>query len=693
MSSTTKGFLYSVASNLLSILCFVIIAFPAGAQPVSIEIQPSERHQVIDGFGAFQGGEAVNQQWWQDLYYDDLGASIFRVDLTPRFVSPYSDFHYYSPWFMGSGTDHILNLEDPGNPNGPEGNRVRTYTGPRDYSRSFGGYNAPIAVMGPDIDANVQYFTYSDNGAIAAGLAKREALGDFKLIGSFWSPAPWVKVSSGNNYSQNWWPGPVQGTPWPFIWGGNFAGGRLDVSGTPLAVFDDSELGGSGPSSSLTQHARSTAAYVRGFQQAHNVRFYAISIQNELNFEQFYNSATYPLSSQYLTAVRAVRTEFDKYEDLRDIRIMGPEDLLGGDPYGMWQYGGGANVTHKNLQYLQNVAADPEADAAVDFFCIHGYDGDGVSSGGADAQLWNWWADGWNTSPAPGIPGNVKGYTAYDKKSWMTETSGEEAPWLFPDNGFPNNGGWSIALKIHQALTTGRQSAWIYWTFAEQDDNGNVTREALTTRDLGAGSPKYVAAKHFFRHIRPNARRIGAAVSGNASLKASAYIHDEQGSLSIVLVNTSPNTVTASVMLPQNLGAAGFDAYTSSENNFWQPSTADVQNGSAEISVPGYGVVTLTTAGLTTNLEAVEPAAFRLQHFPNPFREQMTIRYILPHSEYVRLSISDLSGKTVSVLVDEKQQAGTKEAVFKAGNLPPGAYFFHLKVGRQTVVQKLTLNR
>lgn len=44
---------------------------------------------------------------------------------------------------------------------------------------------------------------------------------------------------------------------------------------------------------------------------------------------------------------------------------MGPEDLLGGDSYGMWEYGG---PVHKNLQYLKNIAADPEALKALDFY-------------------------------------------------------------------------------------------------------------------------------------------------------------------------------------------------------------------------------------------------------------------------------------------------------------------------------------
>ncbi len=103
-------------------------------------------------------------------------------------------------------------------------------------------------------------------------------------------------------------------TPWPFIWGGNFAGGELDISGTPRAEFDDSSLGGTGPTSALTQFARCTAAYLRGFQNAYNVRFYAISIQNELNFEEFYNSCTYPISSNYIIALKAVRAELDNIQ-------------------------------------------------------------------------------------------------------------------------------------------------------------------------------------------------------------------------------------------------------------------------------------------------------------------------------------------------------------------------------------------
>ena len=122
------------------------------------------------------------------------------------------------------------------------------------------------------------------------------------------------------------------------------------------------------------------------------------------------------------------------------------------------------------------------------------------------------WARGWSHPPAQGLPQAVKGFTDFNKKSWMTETSGESTRWLDPapvvstaissanstvlaglfkrsGRNFPSQGGWSIALKIHQALTTGQQSAWLYWTFADPTGKG-VDAFHLTDSILLDKSPK-----------------------------------------------------------------------------------------------------------------------------------------------------------------------------------------------------------
>lgn len=559
-------------------------------QTIHPDTSASGRAQRIDGFGTCLSGTEGQSSWWQSLYFDDLAASMLRMDIVPHFRSPYSDFTYNSPWYH----------DNPPLP-GPDGNNVRTYTNATDYTRQFAGRSAEIAVMGPDIDQNVLYFNYDDDGPKTAGLVaqvgnqKKAALGDFKLFASMWSPAPWLKLASGNTINGQSGIYPTNGTAWPFIWGGNFSGGVLDTSGTPRAEFDDSSRGGTGPTSAITQFARGLAAYLRGFQQKYGVSFYAISVQNELNFETFYNSCSYPLSAGYITALKAARAELDRYDDLKSIRIMGPEDLLGGDGYGMWQYGGGANVTHKNLQYLANIGSDAAALAAVDHFCIHGYAPDGVSAAGSNPTQWDWWANGWTASPAAGLPATAKGFLAYGKTSWMTETSGEDPAWLAPASGFPGQGAFSIAVKIHQALTTGMESAWAYWQLT---DGSPVKGETLTDATAVDGSAKYVAVKHFFRYVRPGAVRASVTVTGADPLLASAYVHDANGTLTLVVVNTSASDIGAAVEVPSApSGITSFQAFTSKDGALWNPSTVPVSNARANVTVPGYGVVTLYGKG------------------------------------------------------------------------------------------------
>jgi O-glycosyl hydrolase len=576
----------SQSMNLAAAATLLLAAFARAqvAPTVTIDTSPAGQGQVIDGFGTCLSGSEAVQTWWQNLYYGDLQASMLRIPLTPVFNSPYSDNDYNCP---GYGVP------------GPDGNYVRTYTNATTYTNKFSGLQAQIAVMGPNIDSNIAYFDFTASGsdpqvagvAAQAGNSRIGTLGSFKLFGSLWSPAPWLKLVDGHTYGGAGANYPATNTPFPFIWLGNFSGGMLDTSGTARPEFDDSLLGGSGPTSALTQFARCTAAYLRGFQNTFGVPFYAISIQNELDFDEFYNSCFYPLTNGYLAAIQAVRAELNLYPDLAGIKIMGPEDVLGGD-YSMWQYGSGSTTAAKNLQFVQAVGADPLAAAAEAFFCIHDYDADSVEAGDpVPITHWNWWVNGWKTSPDLGIPSNVQGFTYYQKKSWQTENSGEDPAWLNPDSGFPGNGAWSLALRIQQALTVGRESAWAYW---QMTDGSPVNIETLTDSTNLQNSPKYVAAKHFFRYIRPNSICLKVTVTGSTALTASAFVNNANGAMTVVLINSSNNPVLAVINSPaQPAGISLWQTFTSSSGSYWQISANTITNGAANVSIPGYGVVTL----------------------------------------------------------------------------------------------------
>ncbi len=583
---------------LVRVSVIVLLFAPARARAQAVAIDSTTRYQTIDGFGTCLSGTEAQQSWWQQLYFDDLQASMVRMDLTPAFTATYSAESYCSPWF---GQPAPLNLDTAtSGDNGPDGTRTRPYTSAADYSDSFGGCSAPIAVMGSDLDTNVTLFDFAAQavpGLVAQlGVMNATQLGGFKLYGSMWSPAPWVKMTSGNTIAAEAWPGPTA-VPWPFIWGGNFAGGILDVSGTPLSQLND----GTADTSALTQFARGLAAFLRGFQNTYSVQFSAISIQNELDFEEFYNSAKYPLAAQYVAALLAARAELDQYPDLANIKIIGPEDVIGDDAYALWQYGSGSTENDKNLKFVQAVEADAGSAAALGGFAIHGYGADGVASAGANAQGWDWWANGWTASPAAGIPANVAGFTSFGLESWMTETSGEDVEWLASstgDGGFPDNGSFSIAVELYDALTTGQESAWLYWQLTDGSPSNDSDVGTLTDATQLANAAKYNAVKHYFRYIRPGAQRVAATVSGGGSVLASAFVLDTAPALTVVLINEATTAATVAMTLPATPAVTSFEAHTSSNGSYWQPSTVGVIGGTASVPIPGYGVVTLYgTAG------------------------------------------------------------------------------------------------
>lgn len=76
------------------------------------------------------------------------------------------------------------------------------------------------------------------------------------------------------------------------------------------------------------------------------------------------------------------------------------------------------------------------------------------------------------------------------------------------------------------------------------------------------------------------------------------------------------------------------------------------------------------------------PSDFSLsQNFPNPFNPTTTIRYSLPSSAKVKLTIHDILGREIATLVNEEKSAGWKEVEWKANNVSSGIYFYQLNAG------------
>jgi hypothetical protein len=80
-----------------------------------------------------------------------------------------------------------------------------------------------------------------------------------------------------------------------------------------------------------------------------------------------------------------------------------------------------------------------------------------------------------------------------------------------------------------------------------------------------------------------------------------------------------------------------------------------------------------------------------LGNSPNPFNYATTITYELATPQHVRLSLWDLSGHQIAVLVDEPVGAGRHTQSFEAANLPSGVYFVRLQTPEVDLSHKMTL--
>jgi hypothetical protein len=79
------------------------------------------------------------------------------------------------------------------------------------------------------------------------------------------------------------------------------------------------------------------------------------------------------------------------------------------------------------------------------------------------------------------------------------------------------------------------------------------------------------------------------------------------------------------------------------------------------------------------------------QNYPNPFRTETVIRFTLPQRAKVNLSLFDMNGRLVRVLLNESKESGTHAVTFNSGILTRGLYYYKLQTGELTAVKKMTI--
>src|SRR3990172_4182715 len=83
------------------------------------------------------------------------------------------------------------------------------------------------------------------------------------------------------------------------------------------------------------------------------------------------------------------------------------------------------------------------------------------------------------------------------------------------------------------------------------------------------------------------------------------------------------------------------------------------------------------------------------QNYPNPFNPTTFIGYSIPQAVHVKLSVYNVLGSEIDILVDEFQEAGSYSKEFSnvqnGLNLTNGVYFYKLEAGNFTATKKFIL--
>ena len=91
-------------------------------------------------------------------------------------------------------------------------------------------------------------------------------------------------------------------------------------------------------------------------------------------------------------------------------------------------------------------------------------------------------------------------------------------------------------------------------------------------------------------------------------------------------------------------------------------------------------------------ISSIIPEDYKLfQNYPNPFNPETNIKFDIPKSSTVTISVYDNLGRMISKLVNEKLDAGSYEVNWNPQNISSGIYFYRLETEEFSDVKKMIL--
>ena len=265
------------------------------------------------------------------------------------------------------------------------------------------------------------------------------------------------------------------------------------------------------------------------------------------------------------------------------------------------------------------------------------------------------------------------------------------------------------AISSANPVTAGRN---LSFTWVKDDDNGrNLTKATVyKSYDFGANWTP-VGVQQNFDSLR--------LITINVTSFGDFTVSDDANVIPVELVSFAANVSGKDIILSwktaTELNNKGWEierAITNGNNKMWNK--IGFVNGAGTTTSPNnysfadnnvlngkysYRLKQIDLDGTMSYSKTIEvdyqgrPASFAVGNYPNPFNPETRIRFEIPVTSFVNITIFNTIGEKVAVLVNENYEAGVYERSFKAENLNTGIYFYKMTAGTYSITKKMILSK
>jgi endo-1,4-beta-xylanase len=277
------------------------------------------------------------------------------------------------------------------------------------------------------------------------------------------------------------------------------------------------------------------------------------------------------------------------------------------------------------------------------------------------------------------VTSNVS-WTVTDNQSWLTES---------PTSG-SNNGSFSVSYTANSS--TSSRSGTVTVT------GGGITQTITVTQSgTGGGTNTIVVRARGTNGSESIRLTVGGTQIGSWTLSTSYNNYTAStastSGINVQFTNDASGRDVQVDYITVNGSTRQAEAQ-STNTGVWQNNTcggsySEWMHCNGYI---GFGNVAKPVAEKITE-KSIPEKFFLKQNYPNPFNPTTTISFGIPENAFVSLKVYDAIGKEITELAGSEFSAGEHSVTFKASGLPSGLYFYALKAGNYTRVEKMILQK